>query len=182
MNTSHRQHWYAAYTRSRHEKAVAGKLDFLQIDNFLPLYSHVSRWKDRKVKLQLPLFPGYVFVHPIPDQKVPILQVPGVLSIVSSNGKPLPMPDGDIGRLRASLVQGTEFEPHDYLQVGQRVRLIRGPFEGYEGILQQKKNKTQIVLSIHQIMRSFALTVVPEDLEIIGSALSPLLQPCGVSE
>ena len=175
MSTNQKDHWYAAYTRSRHEKAVAGKLEFLGIENFLPLYWHVSRWKDRKVRLQLPLFPGYVFVHTHLDQRVRLLQVPGVLSIVSSNGKPVAMPEGDIDRLQASLLQGNEFEPHDYLQVGQRVRLIRGPFEGYEGILQQKKNKAQIVMSIHQIMRSFALTVAVEDLEIIGAS-SPLVQ------
>lgn len=180
--TDQKHHWYAAYTRSRHEKAVAGKLEFLEIENFLPLYWHVSRWKDRKVRLQLPLFPGYVFVHTHLDQRVRLLQVPGVLSIVSSNGKPVSMPDGDIERLQASLLQGNEFEPHDYLQVGQRVRLIRGPFEGYEGILQQKKNKTQIVMSIHQIMRSFALTVAVEDLEIIGPAPSPLVQSSQASK
>ena len=161
---------------------MAGKLDFLQIENFLALYSHVSRWKDRKVKLQLPLFPGYIFVRTQVDQRVRILQVPGVLSIISSNGKPLPMLDGEIERLQASLQQGSEFEPHDYLQVGQRVRLIRGPFEGYEGILLQKKNKTQIVMSIHQIMRSFALTVAAEDLEILAHSAAPPAQHCRVSE
>ena len=182
MKASPKEHWYAAYTRSRHEKAVAAKLDFLEIENFLPLYSHVSRWKDRKVKLQLPLFPGYVFVHAPQDQRIRVLQVPGVLSIVSSNGKPLAMPAGDIEHLQASLLQGGEFEPHDYLQVGQRVRLIRGPFEGYEGILQQKKNKTQIVMSIHQIMRSFALTVAVEDLVTIGSSAAPPFQRSGMTK
>lgn len=181
MTTSLKKHWFAAYTRSRHEKAVAAKLEFLEIVHFLPLYSHVSRWKDRKVKLQLPLFPSYVFVCTQPDQRIRILQLPGVLSLVSSNGKPVDMPEGDIERLQASLLQGVEFEPHDYLQVGQRVRLIRGPFEGYEGILQQKKNKTQIVMSIHQIMRSFALTVEVEDLEILGSPVAPPLRHSQIS-
>lgn len=174
--TTSKKDWFAAYTRSRHEKAVASKLDFLGIEHFLPLYSRVSRWKDRKVKLQLPLFPSYVFVCTQAEQRVRILQLPGVLSLVSSNGKPVPMPERDIERLQESLAQGAEFEPQDYLQVGQRVRLVRGPFEGYEGILQQKKNKTQIVMSIHQIMRSFALTVEVEDLEILGTPAVPPLK------
>lgn len=176
FKTSQKKQWFAAYTRSRHEKAVATKLEFLEIEHFLPLYSHVSRWKDRKVKLLLPLFPSYVFVYAHLDQRIRILQLPGVLSLVSSAGKPVAMPEGDIERLQASLLRGAEFEPHDYLQVGQRVRLIRGPFEGYEGILEQKKNKTQIVMSIHQIMRSFALTVEVEDLEILGAPVGPPLR------
>jgi transcription antitermination factor NusG len=168
-NENQAAHWYAAYTRSRHEKAVAAKLEFLQAEHFLPLYYHVSRWSDRKVKLHLPLFPGYVFVRTEPKQRVRILQVPGVIAFVSSNGNPVPLPDDDIERLQASITQGGEIEPHDYLQVGRRVRLIRGPFEGYEGILQQKKNKTQIVISIHQIMRSFAVTVAVQDLDTIDN-------------
>lgn len=173
MSTEKQDHWYAAYTRSRHEKAIAGKLEFLQIEYFLPLYIHVSRWKDRKVRLQLPLFPGYVFVHMPVAQRVQVLQIPGVLSLVSRNGKPQEMPDQDIERLQASMLEGRELEPHDYLEVGQRVRLVRGPFEGYEGILEQKKNKTQIVISIRQIMRSFALTVASDDLEILGGSGTP---------
>jgi transcription antitermination factor NusG len=167
------KHWYAVYTRSRHEKAVAEKLDFVSIRNFLPLYTRVSRWKDRRVKLRLPLFPGYLFVNIESSQRIQVLQLPGVLSVVSSLGKPLPMPGEDIERLQQTLANGAQLEPHDYLQIGQRVRVVRGPFEGYEGVLKQKKNKTQIVVSIHQIMRAFALTVSGEDLEVIGPKLTP---------
>ncbi len=55
--------WYAAYTCANHEKRVAEQLGQRSIEHFLPLYERVRRWKDRRVRLQWPLFPGYVFVR-----------------------------------------------------------------------------------------------------------------------
>src|SRR5439155_14497626 len=52
--------WYAAYTRANHEKHVAVHLDSRGVEHFLPLYCSTRRWKDRRVQLELPLFPGYV--------------------------------------------------------------------------------------------------------------------------
>jgi Transcription termination factor nusG len=56
-------HWYAAYTCANHEKRVAAELGVREVEHFLPLYSSIRRWKDRRVTLNLPLFPGYVFVR-----------------------------------------------------------------------------------------------------------------------
>src|ERR1700680_4045952 len=55
--------WYAAYTRANHEKCVTQQLERRSVECFLPLYESVRRWTDRQVRLQLPLFPGYVFVR-----------------------------------------------------------------------------------------------------------------------
>ncbi|MCZ6550598.1 MAG: hypothetical protein O6926_04265, partial [candidate division NC10 bacterium] len=55
--------WYALYTRPRHEKAVAEHLARRQLEAFLPLREVLSRWKDRRKLVQLPLFPGYIFVR-----------------------------------------------------------------------------------------------------------------------
>ena len=55
--------WYAAYTSANHEKRVAEQLGVRLVEHFVPLYESMRCWKDRKVRLQLPLFPGYVFVR-----------------------------------------------------------------------------------------------------------------------
>jgi len=157
--------WLAAYTRSRHEKSVALHLESLQIPHFLPLYSKMSRWKDRKVQLQFPLFPNYVFVRIPPSARVPVLRLPGVISLVSSRGRPLPMPETEIERLRDAIGKGSVVEPYRYLEIGRRVRVMSGPFEGYEGILEQKKNAHKVIVAIPYIMRAFAITVQPDEVE-----------------
>src|SRR5438045_8819920 len=80
--------WHAIYTCSRHEKSVSRQLRQKQIDCFLPLYRSVRRWKDRRKDLELPLFPGYVFVHIDDEDRLRALQSPGVTSLVSCIVRP----------------------------------------------------------------------------------------------
>jgi len=169
QHTTVQARWHAAYTKSRHEKSVAAQLDILGISNFLPLYTRLSRWKDRRVRLRLPLFPNYVFVQLERARRVEVFRVPGVISLVSSKNEPVALPESEIERLQQSLTKdGMLVEPHDYLQIGQRVRVVRGPFQGFEGILEQKKNSSKLIISIPQIMRAFAFTVQAEEVEPIA--------------
>ena len=158
-------HWYAAYTRARHEKMVSRQLEERSVSCFLPLYSSVRRWKDRRKTLELPLFPGYVFVHISPEERIRVLGTPGVARFVSVNGRPAEVPDCDIESLQRGVANGIHTEPHPYLKVGQKVRIKRGPLAGAEGILVRKKEKLRVVLSVHLIMRSVAAEVEVGDLE-----------------
>lgn len=157
--------WYAAYTCARHEKHVSKQLEDRHIDCFLPLYRSVRRWKDRCKELELPLFPGYVFVRTGPEHRLHVLQIPSVVRFVSFNGHPAALDDREIEGLRNGLVNGVQVEPHPYLRVGDRVRVKHGPLAGAEGILVRKKDSFRIVLSLDLLMRSVAAEVQAADLE-----------------
>src|SRR5467141_2857386 len=92
--------WHAIYTCSRHEKSVSRQLREKQIDCFLPLYRSVRRWKDRRKELELPLFPGYVFVQLALQDRFRVLQLPSAVRLVSFNGQPAILPDAEIEGLR----------------------------------------------------------------------------------
>ncbi len=157
--------WYAAYTSANHEKKVAAELQRRSIESFLPLYSSVRRWKDRRVKLDLPLFPGYVFVHfPLQD-RLRVLQVPGVVRFVGFNCCATPVPETDMARIRSILSDGLLAEPHPFLTAGRRVRVKSGPLAGVEGILLRRKNKLRFIMSVELIHRSVALEVEPVEIE-----------------
>jgi transcription antitermination factor NusG len=158
-------HWYAAHVRSRHEKQVALQLEERRVNCFLPVYRSVRRWKDRRKELDLVLFPGYVFVHLDLKDRLRVLQVPSVVRLVSFNGYPAPLPDGEIEALSNGLAKGVRAEPHPYLKVGHRVRVKYGPLAGTQGILVRRKDKFRIVLSIDLIMRSVAVEVDEADVE-----------------
>src|SRR5215469_7682034 len=136
----HDLHWYVAYTRPRHEKRVEQQIQNCGIDCFLPLYSSLRRWKDRRKQLQLPLFPCYIFVHFSLDNRLRVLQLPGVLKFVSFQGRPAVLAASDIEILRNGLDQASA-EPYPYLTVGRRVRIHSGPVAGLEGVLVRRKNK-----------------------------------------
>src|SRR5947208_7203198 len=82
------QSWYAVYTCANHEKRVAGELLLRGVEHFLPLYRSVRKWKDRRVTLGLPLFPGYVFVPLALCDTLRVLHVPTVVHIVGFGGQP----------------------------------------------------------------------------------------------
>lgn len=158
-------HWYAIYTCARHEKSVSQQLERKSIEHFLPLYEALHRWKDRRVRVQLPLFPGYLFVHVTPSQRLKVLEVPSVVRMVGFNGTPAVLPDEEILSLRTGLDGNLRVEPYPYLKVGRRVRVVRGPLSGREGILVRKKDCLRLVLSIDLIMRSMAVEVDAADVE-----------------
>jgi len=166
-------HWYALYTCSRHEKRVAEQIEQRRISYFLPLYRSVRRWKDRRKELELALFPGYVFVHIDPKDRLQVLQLTGVVRFVSSNGQPVPLSDVEVESLKG-LASGVCAEPHPYLTAGRRVRVRCGPLVGTQGILVRRKEGFRLVLSVDLIMRSVMIEVGEADVEPFSEApLSP---------
>lgn len=161
--------WFAAYTSANHEKRVAEQLTGRSVEHFLPLYRTVRRWKNQRVELQLPQFPGYVFVRLALRDRLQVLQVPGVASLVGFGGMPISLPDGEIQALRANFESGVRVEPHPYLTVGRRVRVKFGPLAGMQGILLRRKGSLRVVISIELIQRSVAVDVDLADLEISGT-------------
>ena len=99
--------WYAVYTCARHEKYVARQLEERSIDVFLPLYRSWRRWKDRRKEIELALFPGYVFVRTVLQNRLTVLQLPGVVRFVSFNNRPVPLPVEEIEALRGGLEQNS---------------------------------------------------------------------------
>ncbi|MGO9403580.1 MAG: transcription termination/antitermination protein NusG [Terriglobales bacterium] len=157
--------WYAVFTAPRHEKRIAWHLGRRQIESFLPLYKVRHRWKNRcTVTLELPLFPNYVFARIDPQERLRVLSVPRVLSIVSCGREPVPVPDHYITGLRDGLLTHA-IEPHPGLEVGDRVRITRGAMAGLEGMLDRRKNSFRVVLRLDMIGRSVAIEVGVEDIE-----------------
>jgi transcription antitermination factor NusG len=148
--------WYALYTCPRHEKMVLQQLNGKAIECYLPLYRSLRRWNDRQALIDLPLFPGYLFVRIPLSARLRVLTVPGVVRIVSFNGKPASLTDDEIQTLKASVsIQAAE--PYPYLAEGKRVRIAAGPLKGLEGVVVRRKNKLRAVVSIHSIMQSYAV-------------------------
>ena len=159
------ERWYAAQTYANHEKRVLEQLSQRSVEAYLPLYASVRRWKDRRVRLDLPLFPGYVFVRLALRDRLRTLQTPGVVRLVGFGGQPTALPDQEIDALRQGLARAIRIEPHPYLKVGRRVRVTTGPLQGLEGILARKKNSSRFVISLDLIMRSVAAEIDVAELE-----------------
>lgn len=164
--------WFAAYTRSRHEKRVARHLQDREIEHFLPMYRTQHRWKDgTRAMVELPLFPGYLFVRVQRSERVSVLEVPGVVSMVGNASHLASLPDFEVEALRQGL-DPLRTEPHPFLTMGQRVRIKTGALAGIEGIVVRKKGGYRVVLTLSLLMQSIAIEVDGDDVEPVDTSLS----------
>ena len=159
-------HWYAVYTRSRHEKKVADALSSKKISAFLPRRRVMRRWKDRRKEIELPLFSGYVFVKTSMREKLSILRTPGVVTIVGDARGPIAIPDQQISGIEKLVASNLKYDPVPYLKEGARVSIVHGPLSGVEGILLEKRKKCRLVLSVDLIQQSTALEIDVADTDV----------------
>lgn len=153
--------WFAVQTRPRHEKKVSLGLKEKGIQSFLPLRREKRQWSDRRQWVQLPLFPHYVFVQiPVtPESRVTVLRTSGVLRFAGVPGYGTPVPDEQIQNLQAIVHQRIPLAPHEFIKVGERVRIRGGALNGIEGILAAIKNDRSLVVSVDLIQKSVAIRI-----------------------
>lgn len=169
-NNSETPQWFAVQTRHHHEKRVAERLERVRMETFLPTHCAVHRWSNGvRATVELPLFPCYLFVRFNRTQRVQLLQDAGVIGLAASNRSPTPIADNEIFQLR-SVADSLKAEPHPYLAIGEKVRVIAGPFSGIQGILLRQKHGLRVVVSIEIIMRSLTVEVSELDIEPVRNA------------
>jgi transcription antitermination factor NusG len=161
--------WYAVYTYPRHEKVVTERLESQSVEAFLPTCVIESRWKDRRVRIQTPVFPGYVFTRIKLAERSKVFNLPGVLRILSFNGVPAPIDDAEIDAVKLCLERGGTVRPHPFIEVGERVRVRSGMLEGLEGLVARCKNDRILILPIALINQSVAVEVDADLLEPLAA-------------
>jgi transcription termination/antitermination protein NusG len=157
--------WFAVYTSSCQEKRVGLHLSARSIDHFLPLTRSGRRWKNGlNVVLEQPLFPGYVFVRIDRRERLRVLELPGVLSIVGTGREPTALPTEEIEALREGIGLRSA-KPHPFLNLGEKARIARGPLQGMTGVVTRQKGGLRLILSLDLIMKSISVEVDASDLE-----------------
>lgn len=164
--------WYACYTRARHEKQVAELLQQKEIERYLPLLPRISQWKDRKKRVEFPLFPSYVFGRfPLADLHR-VLAIPGVSTIVRVNGQPTPIADEELDNIRrfidALATTGMEPTPAPYFAEGERVRVTDGPFKGVTGMVLELRGRGRILVGLEAIGQALEIDIDRALLESLG--------------
>src|SRR5262245_5373057 len=158
-------HWFAIWTRARHEQVVRGQIETKGFDAFLPTLPKWSRWKDRKKKIDWPLFPGYCFARFDPQDRLTILKCSGVASIVSFNGEIAPIPDVEISSIRTLVESDLRYDPCPLIQEGTMVEVVHGPLKGVIGRLQRKGAHARLVLAVDLIGQAVSVEVDAADVK-----------------
>jgi transcription antitermination factor NusG len=163
-------HWYACYTRARHEKRVDEQLVRRGFTTYVPLLAQERQWSDRRKIVELPLFPGYVFGRFTLAEIHDVLTVPGLATVIRHNGVPSPIPDGDLENVRrfvTALSETGQVPKPQPLEAGQAVRVMHGPFEGIEGVVVERRGRRRVLVGLRTIGQGM-------EIDIDGRNLQPL--------
>jgi len=150
--------WFVLFVRSNQEKRIAQRLGECEIEHFLPCCRSLRHWKDRRVTLEMPLFPGYLFVRMPFVERARVLTMPNVVSLVGAKNSPSVVSEEEISWIKQGVEHGNAM-PHPFLAAGQRVRVIAGALCGMQGVLLRTQNNTRVVICLDSISRSFVVEV-----------------------
>lgn len=140
------------------------QLERKQYETFLPTIARWSRWKDRKKRIDWPLFPGYCFARFDPADTLPILKCSGVVSIISFEGKPAPIPPIELESIRLLVATDLQYDPCPLVHEGDLVEVVHGPLNGVVGRLTRKDaSRARLVLSVDLIGQAVSVEVDASD-------------------
>ena len=151
------ERWYVLRVKRRHERIVAEELRRENLDPFVATYVDLRKWSDRVKRIEVPLFPGYVFCRFSLEQRIAVLKKPGVTSIVSFGDQPASVPDEEISAVRSIVASGLPARPCPYLQAGDPVKIEKGCLAGVSGVLVCEKTGWRVVVSITLLQRSVSV-------------------------
>jgi transcription antitermination factor NusG len=151
--------WFALRIRSNHERVTAMHLRSRGFEEFAPLFKAERQWSDRKKQIDRFMFPGYVFCRLNPEDRLPVLTIPGIVNLVGFGQGPAPIPDHEIDDIRRMVTSGLLISPWPFLRAGQTVMIEQGPLAGVEGILQEIKKTYRLVVSITLLQRSVSAEI-----------------------
>lgn len=158
--------WHVLHVVANHEKRVAQHLTVRSLEHYLPLYTVRSKWTDRVVSLERPLFAGYVFVRYSPEVRLSVVTTPGVLRLLG-DGVSDTVSVAEIGRIREGLASGCILRPHPPVSVGEPVRVHRGVFAGVEGIVTEFRHQCKVIIALSATRQCFSLEVDLDDIEVL---------------
>lgn len=139
---------------------------------FLPQYAETRNWSDRVKRMEVPLFPGYVFCRMEGGSRLPVVTTPGVVSIVGRGKIPEPIPSSQIESIRLLMNRHIHLRPCRDFQPGQRVSIQRGPLAGLEGVIQAVKGGYRIIVTVDLLQRSVAAEVDADSIQPVPMAYS----------
>jgi transcription antitermination factor NusG len=157
--------WWVVHTRSRHEKVVAEALAKRRVPHYLPLARMIRTYEKCRINVELPLFPGYMFIgggHEACDAAWKTNRVANILEV--KNQEQL---RGELAQIYQVLRSGETVDLQPALQAGRRCRIVGGALEGLEGVIQRRGRHCRMHLAVTILGQSAVV-------EVDGALLEPL--------
>ena len=165
------RHWYLVFSKPRQERLALENLARQGYEAYLPLMRHRRRRGRRWVPTVEPMFPRYLFIHldTLHDNWAPIRSTIGVSTLVRFGQEPARVPDALIACFREREDEnGIQRIPPPDFRPGDRVRIVDGPFAGYEAIFRARTGKERVEILLRIAGSATRIQLAPGALEPVA--------------
>jgi len=171
-NNNNKKYWFALYTKPRSEYKAREQLAVIEVDHYLPTFTSMKQWSDRKKKITEPLIRGYIFIYANEHERLASVEQPSIVRCLFDGGHPACIPDWQIDNIKKLLAQDSEIIVYNGIVTGTKVMIKNGHFEGVVGIVTDNEKGKSISISIDLLNRS-VITRVPKgsELEVVKEIL-----------
>jgi len=154
--------WFALYTKPRNEFKAELQLNSVYVENYLPTYTSVKQWSDRKKKVTSPLFNGYIFIHANEKERFLAVEQKAIVRTIGFSGKPSVIPDWQIESLRKMLTETPDIVISNKIETGVKVKIIDGPFTDVIGVVTAQQEESWLAVSVELVHRSVMVRLPKE--------------------
>jgi transcriptional antiterminator NusG len=158
--------WFALVIHQYKRQQCEQMLAELGYEYWSPCTSIVREWSDRQKRMQVPLFPGYIFCRFNPEKRLALLQIPGVLGIVGSGKHVHEIDRSEIDAIRVALASRLPLKAVPEVVPGQKVMVMQGPLCGLEGVLIRVKTQSRLLLGVSMLNRAISVEVEAHQLAL----------------
>ncbi len=169
MQLSENRNWFVIQTKPRNEKKVEKQIIEKGVEVFLPLITSIRYWSDRKKKIQVPMFSGYLFVHASEDERVlAIRNTIGALRYLFYEKRPARLMENEIESIKLSL-KAPERVKVDYssFNQGDMVMITSGVFKGMKGLVTEIRGNYKLTVNLYELSMSLNIVLNPYEIELL---------------
>lgn len=174
--TSQNLNWHVVYTRPNAERKVASQITNMGIESYLPLYKVVKQWSDRKKKLELPLFPNYVFIRVDKVKRFDIFSIKEIVKFVTFESRPAVVPEAQLNKIKHLIERGEDMQSANFFEDGMKIKIKEGSFAGLEGVIVKKNNMLRLLIKVEPMMQAFSINISSHFLKYLKSDHTSLVE------
>ena len=161
--------WYVLQTKPRNEGIVSKQIEIKDIECFLPLIEKIKIWADRKKKVFVPLFSGYVFVYATEAERIKaISNTIGAIKYIYFEKRPAVVSEKEIEVIKKALAEPEKIRIEDKkLKKGDEIIITHGIFKGMKGYINEFRGNYKLTVNLEELTYSFSIILSSSEVSLI---------------
>ncbi len=168
-NESELKKWFVLQTKPRREKIVLQQIEQKKIEVYSPFIEKIRIWSDRKKKIQVPLFSGYVFIHGDESERIKaITETIGAMKYIYFQKRPAVVSDMEIEIIKQALLSPEKISIEEKrIKKGDLIVVSHGLFKGMKGYVNEFRGKYKLTVNLEELSYSFNIILNSNEVSLL---------------